>query len=215
MESIKIAIVDDHRIVRHGLKALLIGCEDIEIIHSVETAEELFDCLNKTMPDVVILDIDLPDMSGLEVLKKLVKKKNNVKFIMLSALSTEENISKAVISGASGFLSKDVGREEFIDAINMVYSGDVYFGKSIANIIYKSYVASLKFRSKNKIDLTEREIEVAKLICEGLFYKEIARRLNISIRTVEAHKKNIFEKLGISNSVELIKYAIRNKMIKG
>ncbi len=213
MESIKIAIVDDHRIVRQGLKSLLIGCKDIEIIFSVGTAKELFEELNKTTPDIITLDIGLPDMSGLDVLQKLFKDKINVKVIMFSALSTEENISNAVMSGASGFLPKNTNREEFINAVKMVYSGDVYFGKSISNIIYKNYVDGIKGTNKSEVELTQREIEVVKLICEGLLYKEVADKLNISVRTVETHKKNIFAKLEINNSIELVKYAIRNKII--
>ncbi len=212
MSKIQIVVVDDHRIVRQGLKSLLIGCKDIEIIQSVGTAKELFDYLKQNVPDVIILDIGLPDMSGIEVVSKIFEYKTNVKVIMLSALSTEENISNAIISGASGFLPKDTSRDEFINAVKTVHSGDVYFGKSISNIIYKNYVAGIKGKDKNKVELTHREIEVVKLICEGLLYKEIAERLNISVRTVETHKKNIFDKLEIKNSVELVKYAIRNKI---
>ncbi len=214
MSKIQIIIVDDHRIVRQGLKSLLIGCTDIKIMQSVGTAKELFSCLKSKVPDIIILDIGLPDMSGLEVLKKLFEDKINVKVIMLSALSTEENISNAVISGASGFLPKDTSRDEFVNAIKIVHSGDVYFGKSISNIIYKNYVASIKGKDTDEIELTNREIEVAKLICDGLLSKEVADKLNISIRTVETHKKNIFDKLEINNSIELVKYAIRNKIIK-
>ncbi len=214
MSKIQIVIVDDHRIVRQGLKSLLIGCTDIKIMKSVGTAKELFLCLKQRVPDIIILDIGLPDMSGLDVLKKLFKDKVDVKVIMLSALSTEENISNAVVSGASGFLPKDTSRDEFVNAIKIVHSGDVYFGRSISNIIYKSYVAGLKSQETDETELTGREIEVVKLICDGLIYKEIAENLKISIRTVETHKNNIFEKLQINNSIELVKYAIINKIIK-
>ncbi len=197
MSKIQIVIVDDHRIVRQGLKSLLIGCKDIQIIKAVGTA----------------LDIGLPDMSGLEVLKKIFENKINVKVIMLSANSSEENISNAVIAGASGFLPKDTSRDEFINAIKIVNSGNAYFGKNISNIIYENYVSNIQGQDKSKIELTNREIEIIKLICDGLLSKEVANKLEISVRTVETHKKNIFEKLEINNSIELLKYAIRNKII--
>ncbi len=212
MDKIKITIVDDHKIVRQGLKSLLIGCNSIQVIESVGTAKELFNHLQQTIPDIIILDIGLPDISGIDVLKKLYNDEINVKTIILSAYGTEENISNAIIAGASGFLPKNTSREEFINAIKIVHSGDVYFGENISNIIYKNYVSSIK--NKNKTILTNREIEVVKLICTGLSYKEIANILNISVRTIETHKKNIFDKLEINSSIDLIKYAIRNKWIE-
>ncbi|PID95717.1 MAG: DNA-binding response regulator [Bacteroidetes bacterium] len=214
MNKIKIIIVDDHRIVRQGLKSLLIGCDSIQIIASVGTAQELFDYLKQTIPDVITLDIGLPDMSGIDVLKKLSEKKIKAKAIMLSAHSSEENISNAVLAGAKGFLPKNTESKEFINAIKIVHSGGVYFGKDISDIIYQDYVTNIKEKNKNKVVLTNREIEIAKLICNGLLYKEIADRLNISVRTVESHKKNIFDKLQINSPVELVKYAIRNHIIE-
>ncbi len=214
MSNIKITIVDDHRIIRQGLKSLLIGCKDIKIIHSVGTGKELFEKLKLEVPDIIILDIDLPDMSGINILKKVIKNKINTKIIMFSAHSSEENIGEAILAGASGFLPKNTSREEFIDAVQRVYSGDVYFGKNISNIIYKNYVAGIKGEVQPFVELTEREIDVVKLICEGLLHKEVAEKLQISIRTVETHKKNVFDKLNINNSIDLVKYAIRNNIIK-
>ncbi len=214
MKKIKLTIVDDHKIVRQGLKSLLIGHNHIQVIESIGTAKELFNHLKQTLPDVIILDLKLPDMSGIDILKKLSNNKINVKTIILSAHSSEENISNAVLAGAKGFLPKDTGREEFINAIETVYSGNLYFGKSISDIIYQNYVSNVKEKNKNKEILTDREIEIVKMICNGLLCKQVANKLNISIRTVETHKKNIFDKLQISNSVDLVKYAIRNNLIK-
>jgi len=214
MEKIHIIIVDDHKIVRQGLKALLIGEKQIKIIAEAASADELFEELKNKTPNLIVLDIGLPGISGIDIAKTLSREYPRIKTIMLSANIDEENITASVKAGANGFLPKDTSREELIEAVTKVYSGQDYFGEGISHIIYKSYVKTIKSKKNPAVALSEREIEVVKLLCEGLGHKQIAEKLFISVRTVETHKKNILEKLNLQNSVELVKFAIKTGMIE-
>jgi len=211
--SIDLYIVEDHKIVRDGLRAMLIGIPDINIIGEASNGIDFLDALNKSKPHIVILDIGLPDISGIEITRILNHDFAEVKIIILTANTDEESIEKAVKYGASGFLSKDVSKEEFLEALRIVHNGEKYFSDSISKIIYSGYIKTIKQNyNDNRKPLSTRETEVIKLICDGLSYKEIAEKLFVSVRTVESHRNNILEKLDLKNNVELVKYAIKNKM---
>ncbi len=211
--SIKIIIVDDHQIVRQGLKSLLFGINDIKCIAQASSAKDLFVKLKKNKPDVLILDIGLPDKSGIEITKILTDKFPKIKIIILTANVDQTHIINSVKAGARGFLPKNTSKDEFVRAIRTVYKDDEFFGKGISKIIYKSFVKNIKPEKKSDKILSERETEVLKLICEGYSNKQIAEKLFISVRTVEAHKKNILDKLNLANTVELVKYAIKKKIV--
>ncbi|RLD78291.1 MAG: DNA-binding response regulator [Bacteroidetes bacterium] len=213
-KKIKIFIVEDHKIVRDGLKALLLGVKDIEIIAEAATGKAFFEQIEKIHTDIVILDIGLPDMSGIDIARKLILDQPEMKIIILTANTDENSIVQAVKAGVQGFLSKDTPKEEFLEAIRSVQSGEQYFGDAISKIVYKGYINTIKGKQpKDKKSLTNRELEVIKLISEGLSYKEIAEKLFISVRTVETHRNNILEKLNLNNNIELVKYAIKNKIV--
>jgi len=213
-KQINIFIVEDHIIVRDGLRALLLGVKDIKIIGEAASGKVFFEKLTKVHPDIVILDIGLPDISGIEIAQRLELKHPEIKIIILTANTDENSIVQAVKSGVSGFLSKDTPKDEFIEAIRYVYNGEQYFGDAISKIVYKGYIKTIKGKQpKDKKSLTYREIEVVKLISEGLSYKEIAEKLFISARTVETHRNNILEKLNLKNNIELVKYAINHKLV--
>jgi len=213
MNKINILIVDDHKIVRQGLKALLIGEKEIKIVAEASDFIEVSEILKTITPDIIILDISLPQKCGIEIAEEITNNHPNIKTIMLSANVNEENIIKSIKAGAKGFLPKDTSKEEFVNAVKAVFSGNEYFGDEISQIIYKSYVKIIKSPKEESPNLTEREIEIIKLIGESLSHKQIADKLSISIRTVETHKKNILEKLNLQNSVDIVKYAIKNGII--
>lgn len=210
---IDIYIVDDHKIVRDGLRAMLMGVPDIKIIGESSKGTDFIKSLENNQPHIVILDIGLPDISGLEIAKILKEKFPDVKIIILTANTDEESIIGAVKNGAAGFLSKDASKEEFLEAIRIVNEGIQYFSEAISKIIYSGYINTIRQEHDSDIKpLSIREIEVIKLITDGLSYKDIAEKLFISSRTVETHRNNILEKLELKNNVELVKYAIKHKI---
>jgi len=218
MSEIKIILVDDHQIVRDGIKALLIDNSNINIIGEAESAYELFDLLKTQIPDVILLDISLPTMSGIEVSKILSSDFPKIKKLMLSMYTSEDFIFNAIKSGVNGYLPKNTTRAELLNAINEVHNGREYFSKSISDTILKSYLKSAKYGSHISDDklsnLTKREHETLLYVVEGINNPKIAEKLNISIRTVETHKTSIMRKLNLNSTVDLVKFAIKNNIIE-
>ncbi len=217
MSKIKVALVDDHQIVRDGIKSLLESASNIEIVGEADTAKELLLKLDKVNPNIVIVDISLPDMSGIELTKQIVNNFTEIKVIVLSMHTTQEFIFNAIKSGARGYLPKNITREELIESINQVYAGKEYFSQEISEIILKSYLKQVKNPEQNsdtyEQQLTAREKEILKLVAEGYSNLLIADKLFISVRTVESHKNHIMQKLELTTTVELVKYALKNRII--
>ncbi|TCO11028.1 DNA-binding NarL/FixJ family response regulator [Natronoflexus pectinivorans] len=209
-----IIIVDDHKITRDGIRAMLIGNKSFVLVADVGSGAELFETLDKQVPEIVILDIGLTEINGIEITKELNQKHPQIKVLILSANTDEENIVSAIKAGAKGFLSKECSQGELIKALTCVSHGEEYYGESISSIIYNSYLSSIKKNNVNKPELTAREIEILKAFSEGLCFKEIADKLCISARTVESHKNNILQKLDLKNTIEMVKYAIKKGFIE-
>ena len=218
MKTIKIILVDDHQIVRDGIKSLLSKNEKIKIIGEAASGYELFKLLNEHTPDIILLDIALPNMSGIEVSKILTKEFPKIKKLILSMYTSEDFIFNALKSGVNGYLPKNTTQKELLQAIDTICDNKEYFSKNIADTILKSYVKSAKHGntiSDNKLEsLTQREQEVLRKVVAGMKNPEIAQELNISVRTVETHKTSIMNKLDLHNTVELVKFAIKNKIIE-
>ena len=215
MNKISVFIVDDHKIVRNGLFAMLIANKEIEVIGEAANGDELFQKLNKLIPDVILLDISMPGMSGIEISKILSEKYPQIQILIISMNTDEKSILSALKSGIKGFLAKDTSKEELIKAIKSVHNNDEYFGTEISKVIYKNYIDNLNPGSKNNsFDLTERELEVIRYISDGLSYKEIGGKMFISPRTVETHRNNILSKLKLKTNIDLVKYAVKNEIIK-
>jgi DNA-binding NarL/FixJ family response regulator len=215
MEKIKIITVDDHKIVRDGLRAMLLGNREIEIMAEASTANALLEILKTQLPDILILDIKLGGATtGIDIAKMLRQTYPKLKILMLTANVDENYIIASLKVGARGFLSKDCSKEEFIKAVIKVFRGEVYFGENISQAVIQSYVRQIQENiSDMDKPLSDRELEIVKLLCEGITTKQIGEELCISSRTVESHKNNILEKLGLQNTIELVKYAIKNKII--
>lgn len=218
MSRIKIMLVDDHQIVRDGIKALLSDCFGIYIIGEAKNAHEFFELLKHQIPDVVLLDISLPAMSGIEVSKILSVDYPQIKILMLSMYTSEDFIFNALKAGIQGYLPKNTTRDELELAINEVFNGRAYFSKSISDTILKSYVNTAKYGTSSSSDklshLSKREHEILRYVVEGMTNPSIAERLCISIRTVETHKTSILKKLNLNSTVDLVKFAIRNNIIE-
>jgi DNA-binding NarL/FixJ family response regulator len=218
MKKIKIILVDDHQLVRDGIKSLLGGTTDIEIIGEASDGKELFRQLSTLKPDLLIMDISLPDISGIEITKKICADWPGIKVLMLSMYNSEDFILNSIKAGAKGYLPKNTSRNELLEAIYAIQSGEDFFSESVSKTMLKSYIRQATSDEvppdKSNELLTSREIEVLKLYVEGLINKEISDKLDISIRTVETHKNHIMRKLGLKSTVEMVKFAIRNKIVE-
>lgn len=216
MEKIKVVLVDDHRIVRDGIKSILLSEEDIEVIGEANSYNELQNILERVIPDIVVVDISLSDISGIEIVKILAIKHPSVRTMMLTMYTDEDFIFNSIKAGAKGYLPKNTTKKELIEAIRTVNRGEEYFSENIKNIMLKSYIKKVHEDDKQvnySRVLTRREEEILKLCAQGFGNKEIAEKLFISARTVESHKNHIMNKLELKSNVELILFAIKNKII--
>ena len=213
--KIRVALAEDHQILRQGMMAMLSTEEDFEMVFDVSNGAELIERLTKNSVDVVILDIQMPIMNGLDALKIIAQKYPEIKVIMLSSYYENEMIYQAITDGAKGFLPKHAEIEVVIDALNKVMLEGYYFDDKVTpkliSILTKNGIIFPPF----EIDtLSNRELEILPLICQGMKNKEIAEQLFISERTVENHRKNLFIKTKSKNAYGLVIYAIKNGLIK-
>ena len=215
MTEIKIIIVDDHEIFRDGIIAILEEEQNIKILGNAGSDTELFGLLKSHTPDCVLLDINLPALSGIEICQILNNEFPEIKPIMLSANMDEVSVIESVKAGAYGFIPKQSSKKELLEAINTVYMGGKFFSSSISGAVQKLLLDfSSGKAAKNPDELSDREVDIIRLICDGLGYKEIGAKLYISARTVESHKNNILQKLQLDNKIELVKYAIKNNLVE-
>ena len=218
MSKIRIFLVDDHQLVRDGIKALLMSADDLTILGEASSGKECFEKIALEPPDILILDISLPDTNGIEVTKRISAEYPDTRVLILSMYTSEDFIFNSVKAGARGYLPKNTSREELLSAIHAIHDGEEFFADSISRIMLKGYVRKAKeddtIQQRGAIPLTTREIEILKLFAEGFINKEMSDKLDISIRTVETHKNHIMKKLELKSTVELIKYAIRNKIVE-
>ena len=209
---INVILVDDHPLMRLGVKASLMSYKDeINVAGEASSADELFSILPDKDVDVVLLDIQMPGMSCEDAVRKLKKDFPKLKILILSSINEDEIIYRLIKVGIDGFVPKTTNIEKIKTAIRNVYSGLSYYGVDITMIMGHG---NQDAPSSLIAELTEREKEVIVLCCDGLLSKEIASRLNISHRTVEMHKSNIFKKLGINNTIELLKWSLEHGVVK-
>jgi len=212
---INIIVVDDHNLFRMMLKSTFqTDYPDILVAGEAESGEELFRALSTTPADLVLLDVNLPDIWGVDVAHRLRRDYPAVKILAVSAENTSATIHAMIEAGIDGFISKQQGdADELAQAIRTVMNGVEYFGRDISAIIFDVYVAKKK-TSVVTAEFSEREREIILLCRDGLICKEIADRLGIAVNTVNNHKKNIFSKLGINNTMEMVQYALKNGIIR-
>uniref|UniRef100_A0A7C3SQ89 Response regulator transcription factor n=1 Tax=Dictyoglomus turgidum TaxID=513050 RepID=A0A7C3SQ89_9BACT len=208
--SIKVIIADDHTLVREGIKSLLKDVEGIEVIAETGDGEETLLKTSTFKPDILILDISMPKVSGIRFCEKIKEISPETKIIILSMHFSKEYVREAFKYGAKGYILKDSSFTELEFAIKSVYEGNMYISPKISQILVEDYLDLLE----NPLEiLTERQKEILKLIAEGYSIKEIANRLNLSVKTVETHKSQIMDKLGIYDIPGLVKYAIKHGLI--
>ncbi|MBN2776753.1 MAG: response regulator transcription factor [Bacteroidales bacterium] len=218
MNKISVIIVDDHAIVRNGITAMLSFYQNIDVIGAASSYEHLVSLLDSKTPDVIILDIEMPDKNGIEIAAILQKDYPSIKKIILSAHITPDTISDAIDAGVVSILPKDSNEDELYLAISKASKGENHYSHFVSDLILKNYLKKDKIEVDNKIEkvaqLSEREIEIIVAFGDGLSYKEIGEKLFISPRTVESHKNRILEKLELNTIIDLVKFGIKYDLIQ-
>lgn len=213
LNMIKILIADDHQMFIDGLKSMLEETEGIEVIGEAMNGQEVIDISNRIAVDIVIMDISMPDMDGIEATKELFKKHPHIKVLGLSMFNDRNFISDLLKAGAHGYILKNTGKEELVKAIHTLESGENYLGEEVEKTLLSSF---MKKTSQMQVveKLSEREQEVLECIATGLTTNEIAIQLFISKNTVETHRKNLLYKLKARNTAELVNNAYKQRIIQ-
>ncbi|MBN2616540.1 MAG: response regulator transcription factor [Bacteroidales bacterium] len=217
MDKIRVFLADDHKLFRDGVRSLLSSSAEFEVVGEASDGLQLMRQISQADPDILITDISMPGLSGIEAVKQILSKKKELNVLILSMFDNEDYVLDSIRAGAKGYLPKDVPAEELFLALKTIAGGKEYFSSTISDIVVKSIIQQARIqsgRSPKLPALTDREVEIVKLIAEGFLSKEIADKLNISIHTVDTHKANIMQKLQLKSSVDIVKYAIRHDMIK-
>ena len=208
---IKIFIVDDHEIFRNGLKMIFSKSNEMEFVGEANSGEQFLDMLDTLSIDVVLMDIKMTGINGIETTKRALQQQPDLKILVLSTFGEEEFLEQILQAGAKGFSLKNVMKETLFNAIRLINEGQNYFSPELLPYFTKRFMG--KESKKNEVELTEREQEVLGLIGQGLSNEEIAEKLFISKRTVDTHKNNLISKTGSKNIVSLLIYAIKHNLV--
>jgi DNA-binding NarL/FixJ family response regulator len=212
--KIRVLICDDHTLFREGLKALLQNDAGIEVVGEAENGREAIEKLKQIPTDVVLMDISMPHLNGFEATQRIVQTHKHIHILILTMYDEDDLIIRCLEAGASGYVLKDAPAEQLVYAIREARKGGKYLSPSVVNKVVSQYLQT-SVRPKDTYDLlSSREREVLKMLAEGLSVKEIAYRLKLSVKTVEAHKYNLMKKLDVHDRTELVKYAIQKKLIR-
>jgi DNA-binding NarL/FixJ family response regulator len=213
MEPIKVLITDDHPVVREGLSAMLNKEPDIQVVGEAENGTEAIDKAKELQPDVVLMDLRMPEVDGVEAMRQIRAATPDIKFIVLTTYDNDEYIFKGIEAGARAYLLKDAPRDELFKAIRAVYKGESLIEPAVAGKVLDRFV-QLSRQVQAPEELSERELEVLKLMARGAANKEIATSLCISESTVKTHIQTIFQKLGVSDRTEAVTEAIKKGIIR-
>lgn len=205
--TIKVAIADDHAIVRAGLRALIHSEPDLELVGEAVGGYEAIQLVEKLAPDVLVLDISMPDIDGITVTREIKGKKNDTAILILTVHEDEVFLREVIKAGASGYIIKHAAEAELVTAIHSVTRGEIYVHPSLLRTLLVDSDRPLSKNQKQTEALTPREVDILKLLVQGYTNRQIADELSISIRTVEGHRANLTEKLGLRSRVELLRYA--------
>jgi two-component system response regulator NreC len=209
MTTIRIALADDHNVVRQGLRALLEGVKDFKVVAEARDGKEMVETVVREKPDVAVIDLAMPSLNGVEATRRIVRDCPGVKVLVLSMYTGEEYVREALGAGASGYLVKDSAADDLVKAIRAIAAGEGFLSPAIAHLADKGNTPG------SALDrLTTREREVLQLIAEGNSNKEIAARLSLSVKTIEAHRTNLMAKLDIHDTASLTRFAIARGLVR-
>ena len=217
MKRIQVLLADDHLVVRKGLRSILERQSGMEVVGEAADGREAVSLSESLTPDVVIMDITMPHLNGIDATAQIVKRNPKIGVVILSVHSDETYILRALNAGAKGYLLKDSAETDLVKAVDTVALGKPFFSPAIAEALLEDYMRFLHQRNlEDSYDLlTDREKEILQLLAEGKSNKEIAAILNLSVYTVETHRSNLMQKLGLHNTAEIVLYAVRKKIISG
>lgn len=217
MANINIAVVDDHKIVRDGIRSMLDEQPGYEIIAEAGNGKEIIRLCESQEFDIIIMDITMPEMDGIEAARVLTKKYPQTKILALTMLNKDQHIRNMINAGASGYVLKSTGRQELLKALNALINNQYYFSddatKSILSELVNPNIVSAQY--SEEVHITDREREVLQLIVDEFTNQEIADHLHISVRTVDAHRRNLLQKIGAKNTAGLVKYALEHDILNG
>lgn len=213
MSIIRVLLADDHTIVRKGLRALLDDEAGIEVVGEAEQGQQTIELVRHLLPDVVLMDITMPVLNGLEATRQIKKLFPQVKILVLTVHLTEEYVRQTLQAGASGYVVKQAAVSELVQAIQTVYYGGTFLSPSLSRQALEAYERQAETKDDRHDRLTDREREVLQLIAEGRTNREIAQLLHITVKTVEAHRAHVMDKLCLHSTAELTKYALRKGII--
>ena len=216
MGHIRVLLADDHGLLRKGVRSVLAQDPNIVIVGEADDGSEAVRLAQELSPDVVVIDVAMPQLNGLDAAAQITRKSRGVGVIVLSMYSDEEYLVRAVSAGVRGYLLKDSAEPDLVRAVRAVASGGTFFSPAIADMLFDDYLLRLQRREvQDSYDLlTEREKEVLQLLAEGKTNKEAATALSLGVSTVETHRLNLMKKLDLHNTAELVLYAVRKKILR-
>ncbi len=217
-QMIKVLIADDHTMFADGIESILTKEDGIAVVGKCYDGMEIFETIKKTPIDVLLLDINLPKMNGLEVSKRLTSSNPEIKILALTMHNTESFVTEILKNGALGYILKNTGKTELVQAIKKVYEGQSYFSEEVTETIMKSLVSNRQSASSSRSSgvtpiVSRREKEVLELIVQEYTTPEIAEELNISLKTVESHRRSLLTKLNVRNTAGLVRVALENELV--
>lgn len=214
MKKIRILLADDHRLFREGLRTILEQLSEFEIVGEANDGHEALAMAGKLTPDIILLDISMPNLNGIEAARRITDVSPMTRVIILSMHLDQRYVAESLKAGARGYILKDSAVEELTTAIRNVINGEIFLGNRVTGVVVSDYVGLAKGKPASAFSiLSGREVEVLQLIAEGRSTKEIASDLKVSVKTIETHRKQIMDKLDIHSVAELTRYAIREGII--
>lgn len=217
MDKINVVLADDHVLVRKGIKAMLETDQQIAVIGEAGNGLEALEAAKTLRPDIIVLDIRMPEMNGLEAAAKLRHVAPDAKAVILSMHDSEEYVLQALDAGAYGYLLKDTDRNEFVKALKQIHTGNKYFTGAVSNVLANRLLNTKPFAQKSVAEdpyhLTRREKEILRMIIDGRNNKDIADSLNKSVRTIETHRFNIMKKMGVTNAIDMVNKAVKENLV--
>jgi DNA-binding NarL/FixJ family response regulator len=217
MDKINIVLADDHVLVRNGIKSMLESDTEIKVVGEASNGAEALETAKALKPDILVLDIRMPGMTGLEAAAKLDKYAPQTKAVILSMHDSEEYVIQALDAGAYGYMLKDTDKNEFIKALKQIYKGNKYFSGSVSNVLANRLLTRKSGVRKSEVEdqyhLTKKEKEILSMVIDGKQNKQISESLDISVRTIETHRFNIMKKLGVNNAIDMVNKTIKENLV--
>jgi len=215
MKPLRVLLADDHGLVRAGMRALLAELDGVEVVAEAADGQQALRLIRETGPDLALVDISMPGLNGIEVATRAAKEHAGTRVVIVTMHADDEFVRRALLAGASGYLLKDADRQEFEMALRALARGDTWLSAAVSKKVVAGYAHGGKSDAREPFEiLTARQREVLQLVAEGLSTKEIAARLDLSVKTVETHRTELMERLGIHGVAGLVRYAIRVGLVR-